>query len=422
MTAFYALAGVLVAATLVLLLRPLLRSTRTDADDGAELRSNVRILRDQLAELQAERDAGMLDAAQFEAARADLERRVLEDSATGIGAPGPRRATASAGAIAVAVAVPALAAAMYLALGNRQAFDPILRKPPAQATAEDIEVLVDRLAARMRAQPEDAQGWALLGRTYAAMQRFEPARDAYAEAVKRHEPDAQLLADYADALAMAQGQRLAGEPQQLIDRALQLDPANLKALALAGSAAMERGDTKTAIDFWSRARAVAPDGSEFAAGLDGSLRDAHAAAGQPAPAVVAAAASAPPAGVAATPAAAGAASVRVKVSLAPALAASVQPGDTLFVFARAADGPRMPLAIARRGAAELPLELTLDDSMAMSPQMRLSAFDRVVIGARISRSGNATPASGDLEGLSPPVAPGAPGAEPVSIVVDTKRP
>jgi cytochrome c-type biogenesis protein CcmH len=409
MTLFWILAAALVVAVLLALLRPLLRgaSTGPGADAAA---SNVRILREQLAELDAELAAGTLAADQHAAARGELERRVLEEAGTTEVSVRARPGRASA--LALAVAVPALATALYLQLGNRAAFDPILAKPASQATAADIEVLVERLAQRMQAQPGDPEGWALLGRTYAALQRFEPARDAYAKAVALLPDNPHLLADYADALAMTQGRTLAGEPERLILKALQLDPNHLKALALAGSAAMERGDAKAAVGYWSRIKQVAPPDSPFVAGLAESLNEARAAAGLPPEPAVAAAAPTPPA-------AAGASSVRVRVSLAPALASQLQPGDTLFVFARAAEGPRMPLAIARRSAQELPLELTLDDAMAMSPQLKLSAFDRIVIGARVSRSGNAMPQSGDLEGQSAPLVPGS---EPVGIVIDTARP
>lgn len=412
MTLFWILAAALVVAVMAALVRTLLRAgTPAAADDGRA--SNVHILRDQLAEIDAELAAGTLAPEQHAAARAELERRVLDESRAAdvtLTARSGRRS-----ALALAVVLPALAVLGYALLGNRLAFDPILAKPPAQATADDIEALVERLAQRMREQPADPAGWALLGRTYAAMQRFDAARDAYREAVARRPGDPDLLADYADALAMTQGRTLAGEPEKLVLQALQADPDHLKALALAGSAAMERGDYAGAIRHWERAKAVAPEGSPFATGLDGSLQEARAAAGLPAQAA------AQPQVPARAPAAssAAAAQVRVSVSLAPALAAQVRPDDTVFVFARAAEGPRMPLAIARRRAAELPLELTLDDSMAMTPQMRLSAFERIVVGARVSRSGNATPQPGDLEGQS--AVPAAGGA-PVHIEIGQIRP
>jgi cytochrome c-type biogenesis protein CcmH len=395
MTTFWILAAGLVVASLAVLLRPLLRSGGAGVARDAQRDSNVRILREQLAELDAELAAGTLAADQHAAARAEIERRVLDETRDPEVAIAARPARGAAAALAVLL--PVSAALIYLALGNRDAVDSVLARAPSEATAQDVETLVERLAERMREQPDDPEGWALLGRSYASMGRFEPARDAYAKAVALVPDNPSLLADYADTLAMAQGRRLQGEPERLVLRALEIEPGHLKALLLAGAAAMERGDHAAAVERWSRAKQVAPPDSPLASGLDEGLRQARAAAGLPADD---AASAAQGAGVPA-------ASLQVRVTLAPALAARVQPDDTVFVFARAAEGPRAPLAIARLRAAELPATVTLDDTTAMSPQMRLSSFPQVVVAARVSRSGEATPQPGDLEGRSDvAVAPG----------------
>lgn len=393
MTLFWILAAVLVVVVLAGLAWPLLRATAGSADQTAA--SNLRLLREQLAELDAEQAAGTLDAEQHAVARSELERRVLEETrdaeTTILARPG------RTSAIVLAVALPVVAVGLYARLGSPDALE--LAQAPPHGTVADVESLVQRLADRMKAQPDDPAGWALLGRAYAGMQRWEPSSQAFAEAVKRSPPDPQLLADYADVLAMVHGQKLAGEPERIVLQALALDPDHLKALALAGSAAFERGDYAGALRHWERAKAVAPADSPFATGLDGSIAEARAASGGPAAAPPATAA-APPAP--ATPAASAAAPLRVTVRLAPALAAKLPPGATLYVFARAAEGPRMPLAIVRQPAGAGPVEVVLDDRSAMTPDLRLSSFPRVVVGARISASGNATPQVGDLEGLSDP--------------------
>lgn len=403
MTLFWILCAALVVGVLLALLRPLLRPPAQAVDDTAA--SNQRLLREQRAELDAELAAGTLAADQHAAGLAELERRVLVE--TGQAGAALQSHPGRASALALAVLVPALAVLGYAQLGNRAALDPLLATPPAQASAADVETLVQRLADRMKANPEDPEGWLLLGRAYAGLQRFELSRDAYAQALQRKAPDAQLLADYADVLAMTQGSKLAGEPEKLVLQALALEPDHLKALALAGSAAMERGDFRTAVKHWTRAKTVAPAGSPFASGLDPSIAEARAAAGMPteAPALPAPGTSAAPAAPAAPQAAASkAAPLKVTVKLAPSLAARVQAGDTLFVFARAAEGPRMPLAIVRQAAGTTPVQVVLDDASAMSPQMRLSGFPQVVVGARISKTGNATPQPGDLEGLGQAIA------------------
>lgn len=399
MTLFWIVAAALVVVTLGVLVRPLLRSGPAGghAVRDAQRDSNVRILREQLAELDAELASGALAADQHAAARAEIERRALEETREPEVVVGARPGRGAA--IALALLTPASALLIYLALGNRDVFDPTLAQARTHAPAQDVETLVEQLAQRMREQPGDAEGWALLGRSYAAMGRFEPAAEAYAKAVALEPDNPVLLADYADALAMAQGRQLQGEPERLVMRALAIDPDQLKALVMAGAAAMERGDAAAAVGHWSRAMAVAPADSPFAAGLAGGLRQARIAAGLPADEA------APAAPGARAPAATAAATLRVHVTLAQTLAERVRPDDTVFVFARAADGPRAPLAIARLRAAELPATVTLDDTTAMSPELHLSAFPQVVVGARVSRSGNATPQPGDLEGLSGSVSP-----------------
>jgi cytochrome c-type biogenesis protein CcmH len=245
------------------------------------------------------------------------------------------------------------------------------------------------------------------------MQRFPEADRAYAQAITLSPANAQLLADRADVLAMLQGQSAAGEPTRLVEQALKLEPDNLKALALAGSAAFERKDFAAATRYWSRARALAPPGSDFATGLDRSLEIARTSTGGAAASAQASASgnasaisAASPAGPAQT-AAAPASSVSGVVNLSPALAAKVAPGDTVFIFARATQGPRMPLAILKRKAGELPIRFVLDDSTAMSPAMQLSKFPQVEVGVRVSKSGNAMPQSGDLVGQAGPLAVGA---------------
>ena len=275
-----------------------------------------------------------------------------------------------------------------------------------------VEAMVEKLAQRLENQtaPQegDAQAWTMLARSYSVLQRYADASRAYSRARALAPESAQLLADHADVLAMLQGQSLVGEPSKLTARALQLDPKNLKALALAGSAAFERKDFKAALDFWGRAMPLAQPGSEFANGLEGSMQQARAAAGQtPTTSSTAPVPSAGPAKATdAAPPAIAATQVSGTVQLAAALAAKAAPGDTLFVFARAEQGPRMPLAILKRKVSDLPFTFTLDDSSAMSPEMKLSQFPSVVVGARISRSGEALPRAGDLVGQSAPVRTG----------------
>jgi cytochrome c-type biogenesis protein CcmH len=304
---------------------------------------------------------------------------------------------------------------------------------PHATGGEQMAAMVDKLAARMKERPDDADGWAMLGRSYMALGRHDDAVKAYATALKLRPDDATLLADVADVTAVKNGRSLDGEPTKLLERALKIEPDNLKALALAGTAAFNRGDFAAAVKFWDHAIAVGPADSPMVEMSRGGAAEARergklppAAAGTAAAATPAAPAAMPaaPAAVATTAppapaAAAGGGDVTGTVRLSAAMKAQAGPEDTVFIFARPAEGSRMPLAIIRKQVKDLPTEFKLDDSLAMSPAARISAAGRVIVGARVSKSGQAMPQPGDLEGLSAPVAVGSHG---VVVEIGTKVP
>jgi cytochrome c-type biogenesis protein CcmH len=249
-------------------------------------------------------------------------------------------------------------------------------------------------------------------------------------------PDnADLLADYADSVGAAEG-GLRGKSLELIERALKADPTHWKALALAGTAAFNRKDYPQAVDYWERMKKTVPPGSPIAGSIDASIAEARelgglkagppsggqalaaGAGGAKGPSSATPAPAPAPASAPQTSASSGA-TIAGTVSLAPALAAKVAPTDVVYIFARAAEGPKMPLAIIRKQVKDLPIPFSLDDSMAMQPNFALSNFSSIVIGARVSKSGGAAPQTGDLEGLSPAVKVGATG---IAVVIDRTLP
>lgn len=426
MIVFVLSATALVALTLLLLLRPWMR--RSDEAAASARDVNTRIYRDQLQEIDRDLAAGTLSAADHERSRAELQRRLLQDAhdvgAAEAATPAATSTTASAAggmrgtSLLLAVALPVLAAALYTLLGAPAALDPQARvaAPAAPVTPDDVEKMIATLATRLEQQPDDPKGWAMLARSYRVMGRLPQAQAAF-ERIDRDtlERDPALLMDYATVLAtLAQGD-LEGRPLQLANRALELDPDNLVALSLTATAAFNRGDFAASATGWKRLLALVPAGSEDARWLEQRLAESGGAA-VPTGATPAPAPTAPVGTDAVKPAAA--TRIRGRVSLAPALAASTRPDDTVFVFARPAQGGRMPLAVQRARVADLPLDFELDDSMAMSPQSRLSSAADVRIEARVSRSGSATPAAGDLIGLGPVVQPGASG---VAVQIDQLR-
>ena len=305
-------------------------------------------------------------------------------------------------------------------LGSPAGLDPAqVVAPKSQAhevTEDQIATMVAELAQRLKSSPDDVEGWGMLARSYYALGRFGEAADAYSHLLKLVPDNADLLADYAYTLGMSLNNSLQGEPEKIIARALAADPKHIKALALSGSAAFERRDYQAAVTQWKKILVLVPAESEIARSTTGSISEAQALAGgpatTPAPATAASTASMATAPIAAATEVAG------TVELDAALRSKVADTDTVFIFARAAQGPPFPLAVLRKQVKDLPTSFVLDDSMSMVPSAKLSGFPMVVVGARISMSGSATPGSGDFEGVSEPVRPGAKG---LKIRIDSQR-
>ena len=280
--------------------------------------------------------------------------------------------------------------------------------PPV--TEAQLVEMVERLAQRLRHEPDDLQGWAMLGRSYLVLGQPQAAQEALRQWVARAPADASALADLADAIAMGQDRSLAGEPARLLQRALQLDPRNIKALALAGTEAFSRQDYRSAIGHWEKITQIEPADSPIHQQAQESLAEARQRASVSGSAT---SRPQPSSSDTAMPSVAG------RIELVGALQGQVKPDDVVFVFARRAQGPGMPLAVMRARVRDLPLSFTLDDSMAMPGGPRLSSAQEVVVGARISPSGQATPSSGDFEGFSTPIAVGH---RNVRVIISSVRP
>lgn len=423
MTVFFIVAALLVLAAVLFIVPPLLRKEPAQ-QLGAERRAlNISIYQDQMKELGRELASDVITPEQYARSREELERRMLED----VSVPDQPAAAASEigrgtvlGVVLVAAVIPVLAAGLYMALGTPAALDPTLTArsaaaPTAGAGAagaagdeghDQIIEMIATLEQRLASNPDDPQGWSMLGRSYLWMQRFDLALPALEKAVSLNDGDPRLLVDYADALAMIGGQTLQGRPMELIARALTLDPNNEKGLWLAGTAAYEQGAYAQALQYWQRLYRLVPPGSDAARAMEGNIAEVQSLLSGQAPA---------PAQQQSETAAAPGAALRGRIDVDAGLAGRIQPGDTVFIFARASSGPRLPLAVMRAQASELPLEYVLDDSMAMDPSMSLSKFSEVVVVARISRSGGAMVQSGDLQGTSAVVRTGQAGRVDVLI-------
>ncbi|WJW76495.1 c-type cytochrome biogenesis protein CcmI [Thiohalobacter sp. IOR34] len=421
MTIFWLSASAMVLLALAILAPALLRRGQVRELDRDQ--QNVAIARERLAELRVEYEAGQLSEEAFRSTREELELMLLTDLE-----PAARQAVAVAEGRGrwmlpvLALAVPLMAVSLYLALGNPDLIEP--PETPVAAGGHDgtsgkmpsVDAMLEALVQRLQQEPDNARGWYLLARSYMSLGRYEEAVKAFERlhALVGDQPG--VLTGLADALAMTQGARLSGRPFELLQKALEIQPDDPTALWLTGQAYMEQGKPREALEHWQRLDALLADQPESQAELrqlmaraEQQLRDAGEALPEP---VVKTTTSRQPA--------AGAVSLKVRIELDPALAGKIDPEAPLFIYAKALEGPPMPLAAVRKQVKDLPLEVVLDDRMAMMPAMRLSAFKEVRVGARVSLSGDPVAHSGDLFGELAPVAVDS--KTPIAIRIDQRVP
>ena len=424
---FWAIVSAMTLAILGLVLRPLLTRQATVTN---EQEKRLPVYRQQFAELEQDLASGLLTDEQYQAARSELERRVLEETGS------TETSTMTTGGIvnlrlvafSLAMVIPAASGVLYWTLGNPAAMThPTVSSaapggPGGDAQmADSLNTLIDQLRKKLEQNPNDAVGWGLLARSYMAMERYADAVPIFERATKLDPNNAGLLADYADALGVHQGRKLDGRPETLIQKALKLDPHNVKALMLSGTIAYNRKDFARAAKEWEDAHAyLPPDDQESSDQLKASIAEAkRRLGGGPSMGMMVAN---PPMEQAkpVKPAAQSGPSRAItgKVVLGPNMTGKALP-DTLFVFAKDVAGPPMPVSIVRASRKDLPFTFRLDDSTSPMPSRKLSDIDTVVIVARLSKSGKAMPESGDLEGMSQPIKPGT---ENITVVIDRERP
>jgi cytochrome c-type biogenesis protein CcmH len=414
MILFWLGAAALLILALAFVLPPLWGSGRSAPTmDGRRL--NVGVYRSRLEELEQEHHLGMLSADDLEQAREELARELLNDTLDegadddrgGAIATDARPGTRLYLTITTALALPLVAVLLYQWLGEPRGLSVERAVPPAPAAQSgehagrgEMEEVVMKLAERLRAEPGNGDGWLLLGRSYMVLERHEQAALAFAEARRLRGDDADLLADLAEAEALADGKNFLGHPGELLEQSLALDPEHPKGLWLGAFAAMQRGEPELAASRWQKLLDRQPPDSEAAGILVGLIERTGTT---------------PKKDTATAPASTGPA-LRVQVSIDESLTAGLRGDETVFVFARAVDGPPMPLAVVRRRVSDLPLTVELDDSTSMTSELTLSRFERVVVGARVSRDGAPIARSGDIQGFSDPVAVGA--TTPVPVTID----
>jgi len=384
MIEFWLSAGLLCLVAVSFLLIPLLRGRKVQAEEDRTA-LNVTLYQERLRELEQQHRAGTLDGVQLQAARDEAARELLADT-EGSEARQARRLGRAVPLLAV-VLVPVLAVVLYMQWG---AIDKVEQARTFAGEPHSIEEMTARLEQAVQNNPESAEGWYFLGRSYMAQQRAADAARAFGQAVKVAGREPELLGQWAQALYFAADKQWSPQLDALTSEALKADPEEVTSLGLLGIAAYEEQRFADAIGYWDRLVAVLPESDPSRQAIAGGIERARQELGSSAES--AASAASPQAAV----------GLQVRVELAEALRDKVQPGDAVFVFARAASGPPMPLAAKRLNVADLPAEVSLSDSDAMMPQLKLSAFEQVQLVARISRAGDAK--NGEWIGQGQPVA------------------
>ena len=426
MTAFWVISGVFIVTALLFVVPTLLRSRNNELKNLEHDAVNITVYRDQIAELDRDLENDILSREQYDKSKQELQQRMLQDvtERDTVVVDKNKKFRNIALSVVITLTLPLAAVSLYLAIGDTRGLLPQAQLASATqmnrdgggspAGHDNFSSVLENLIKRLSENPEDVEGWVMLGRTYAIMGRYGEASNTYAKLAELIPNNPQILSDYADVLAMKNQGNLAGKPAELIYQALSIDPKYPKALALAGTVEFEQERYAQAAEHWENLLQVVPADAQLTQTVKDSIAEARllasggkAAAPEQAvkvaeskseanaqPEEKAVRADAP----AATPL-----SVSGNVTISSELAGKVSPGDTLFIYARAKSGPKMPLAILRLKASDLPASFTLTDDMAMTPAMKMSSFPEVVIEARVSKSGQAVTASGDLQGFSEPV-------------------
>lgn len=383
MTTFFFCAAFMIICALVILLTPFFRSRTSHSADWNI--ATIDAYRSQFEEIESDSLNGELALSGAEKAKQDIKRRLLADVGRHeVSMPagfGHQSKWLASSAIVLSVV---LAAFIYGINGNPAAIN--LEKTPRKSehrlTRDEIQLSVEKLGSQLRDAPNDLDAWVLLARSQLSLGDVSAAASAYDAAVSLAPRRADLLADYADVLALKQGKRFDGEPDAIIARALREDPRHLKALALAGTSALAKRNYVAAIEHWQRALGVVPPDSPQAGSLRTNIEQAESVRAASTPQKMATS------GASAT--------IRGVVELAPSLLSEVSANDTVFVFARQIGGGRQPIAAARLKADRWPALFELNDSMALNQANRLSALKLVQLEAKVSKMGNATAVSGDF--------------------------
>ena len=367
---------------------------RKPVTQASQAKANAKVYRDQILDLDREHDSGHISDQEWQQSRDELSLRLLEDTSAVDDPAAKAEKPAIWTAVVLAVALPLGSMGLYMWVGQPEALNPLALKTPDQVDPKDLVKMAQTLAEKLQAKPDNLQGWVMLGRTYRTLENFDAALNAYDSALKLSADD-DLKLERIEIIAMQRQGQFEGEPWNVIREILQRDPQHFGALLTAGSASFAEGKFADALKYWEQARKPLDANNPDLEGLESAIAAVRERLGMPP--------------TKATPAAASGLNVTGQVNLSASLKSKASPNDVVFIYATPANGDRMPLAIFKTTVSQLPLNFTLDDSTAMTPDRKLSAAGEVMVKVRVSKSGNAMPQSGDLSGSLGPVKVGAKG-------------
>jgi len=395
MTNFFIPAFLLLVLVLLLLLRPFLFPAKVQATSRRQM--NAAIYREELDKLEAERNTGLITEADYEIAHAEMRQRLFQDTneEDDLATLGSTKKTA----IGICIFIVLISSGLYFSFGD--VYRVAQKNSETPMNQEGVEKMVTEFAAKMEKDPSNLQGWVMLARSYRILGRNEDAVKAYERAGSFVDSDPQLLADYADTLAANANGNFAGKPLRLINQALKLDPNNLMALWLSGTAAFSTGNYRSAVQTWEKLASQLPPNSEEIKMIEGSIAEARSKGGLAPKATIISSAKA----------------ISGQIELASDLKSKVKQGDTVMVIARQV-GERMPVAVLKIPVAQFPMSFVLNDALAMNPNAPLSKLTEVSIEVRISKTGMAKPETGDLISAAKTIKVGA---ENVRLLVDQVR-
>lgn len=441
MTAFWIISGIFIVTALLFIIPTLLRNKDTQLKNLEHDAVNITVYRDQLVELDKDLENDILSQEQYDKSKQELQQRMLQDVTEHdeVVIQKNKKIYNIALSTVIALMLPLGAVFLYLNIGDTRGLLP--QEQLASATqmnrggggedlaGHDFSAALETLIARLSNNPEDIEGWVMLGRTYTAMERYTEASNTYAKLAELVPNNPQILSDYARVLGLKNQGTLAGKPTELLYEALRIDPEFPPALALAGHAEFEQEKYNEASAHWEKLLETIPPDSPLAKSVKDSIAEAKLLSsggkeGASEKSIVMNESVTqtdiqPVNNTAVDTTETIALSVSGQVNIKPELVTKAASNDTLFIYARASTGPKMPLAILRLKASDLPAAFTLTDDMAMMPTMKMSSFPEIVIEARISKSGQAVPSSGDLQGFSKPIKLGS---NDVEIVIDKQIP